>query len=489
MQQAEQILLLLFAFMSMGSLLIFFPLVLEQEKSFLSIDWILTIALYSLSCFIFALIPSTHVFLLTPANCCIIGSVVSCALLFRSWRKPIEPGLRILFWSLLVIVGIIFETIRQQGTFSDRVIFVMAAFSLTMTWQLYELARLSYVRGPTVLKLIFFFVLLGLILNITRAVSTFNTEFIQSSSIFNEEIFSRAIRWGAQAILMLIFFLIGTFYVQRQVYLRRQLVSSLAVKDTALSLEVAEKSQIQQLLNERETLIRSLIVAKKTSEMGALSAALAHELNQPLGAMQLNAECLQLELMHADPNVQLGQELVGRILSDNTRASNIIIALKQVFSNTVTSTQRIDLVTFINSLEGLFLPLAKQEKISLEILYDLSGPFYVNINEPEFQQVILNLLNNAIHALSGTAQDARRIQIELSKKNERVYLAVLDNGPGINPSLQATIFNLLSTNKFAGMGLGLWLSQHIVERHQGRLWLGEQPGWSTAFMIELPFSG
>lgn len=489
MQQAEQILLLLFAFISMGSLLSFSPLVLEQEKSFLSIDWILTIALYSLSCFIFAIVPSTHVVLLTPANFCIIGSFVSCALLFRSWRKPIEPGLRILLWSLLVVVGIIFETIREHGSFSDRVIFVMAVFSLTMTWQLYELARLSYVQGPAVLKLIFFFVLLGLILNITRAVSTFNTEFIRSSSIFNEEIFSRAIRWGTQAILMLTFFLIGTFYVQRQVYLRRQLVSSLSIKDTALSIEVAEKSQIQQLLNERETLIRSLILAKKTSEMGALSAALAHELNQPLGAMQLNAECLQLELINANPNIPLGQELVGRILSDNARASNIIVALKQIFSNTLSGTQRIDLATFIETLEELVLPLAKQEGITLEILHDLSGPFHVDINTPEFQQVILNLLNNSIQAFSGTAPDARRIQIELSKKNDRIYLAILDNGPGIDPSLQANIFNLLSTNKFAGMGLGLWLSQHIVERHQGRLWLGERPGWSTAFMIELPFSG
>ncbi|MEI7570608.1 MAG: HAMP domain-containing sensor histidine kinase [Alcaligenaceae bacterium] len=489
MQQAEQILLLLFAFISMGSLLSFSPLVLEQEKSFLSIDWILTIALYSLSCFIFAIVPFTHVVLLTPANFCIIGSFVSCALLFRSWRKPIEPGLRILLWSLLVVVGIIFETIREHGSFSDRVIFVMAVFSLTMTWQLYELARLSYVQGPAVLKLIFFFVLLGLILNITRAVSTFNTEFIRSSSIFNEEIFSRAIRWGTQAILMLTFFLIGTFYVQRQVYLRRQLVSSLSIKDTALSIEVAEKSQIQQLLNERETLIRSLILAKKTSEMGALSAALAHELNQPLGAMQLNAECLQLELINANPNMPLGQELVGRILSDNARASNIIVALKQIFSNTLSGTQRIDLATFIETLEELVLPLAKQEGITLEILHDLSGPFHVDINTPEFQQVILNLLNNSIQAFSGTAPDARRIQIELSKKNDRIYLAILDNGPGIDPSLQANIFNLLSTNKFAGMGLGLWLSQHIVERHQGRLWLGERPGWSTAFMIELPFSG
>lgn len=489
MQQAEQILLLLFAFMSMGSLLSFSPLVLEQEKSFLSIDWILTIALYSLSCFIFAIVPFTHVVLLTPANFCIIGSFVSCALLFRSWRKPIEPGLRILLWSLLVVVGIIFETIREHGTFSDRVIFVMAVFSLTMTWQLYELARLSYVQGPAVLKLIFFFVLLGLILNITRAVSTFNTEFIQSSSIFNEEIFSRAIRWGTQAILMLTFFLIGTFYVQRQVYLRRQLVSSLSIKDTALSIEVAEKSQIQQLLNERETLIRSLILAKKTSEMGALSAALAHELNQPLGAMQLNAECLQLELINANPNMPLGQELVGRILSDNARASNIIVALKQIFSNTLSGTQRIDLATFIETLEELVLPLAKQEGITLEILHDLSGPFHVDMNTLEFQQVILNLLNNSIQAFSGTAPDARRIQIELSKKNDRIHLAILDNGPGIDPSLQANIFNLLSTNKFAGMGLGLWLSQHIVERHQGRLWLGERPGWSTAFMIELPFSG
>jgi signal transduction histidine kinase len=67
-------------------------------------------------------------------------------------------------------------------------------------------------------------------------------------------------------------------------------------------------------------------------------------------------------------------------------------------------------------------------------------------------------------------------------------LSVSDTGKGIDPSLQTSIFNLLSTTKFAGMGLGLWLSQHIIERHKGRLYLTTRAGWSTPFMIELPLN-
>ena len=489
MQITEQIFLLLFALMSLGSLLSFSPLVIEQRMSSISAYWALTIGLYSTSFFLFALVPSVHPALLLPANFCIMGSFAFCTLLFRSWRTPVERPLLLAVWGLLVAAGLVYELIRQYGNFNERVIFVSAGFSLFIIWQLYELSSFINARGPSILKFIVVLALLNLGLNGARAVFAITVELGHTTDIFNEEIVSRATRWATQAVTMLIFFAIGTFYLQRQISDRLQLTRTLTSTDTALSLEVKEKAQIQQLLNERETLIRSLILAKKTSEMGALSAALAHELNQPLGAMQLNAECLQLELINANPNIPLGQELVGRILSDNARASNIIVALKQIFSNTLSGTQRIDLATFIETLEELVLPLAKQEGITLEILHDLSGPFHVDINTPEFQQVILNLLNNSIQAFSGTAPDARRIQIELSKKNDRIHLAILDNGPGIDPSLQANIFNLLSTNKFAGMGLGLWLSQHIVERHQGRLWLGERPGWSTAFMIELPFSG
>ena len=110
------------------------------------------------------------------------------------------------------------------------------------------------------------------------------------------------------------------------------------------------------------------------------------------------------------------------------------------------------------------------------------------MNPQEFQQVLLNLLNNAVQALSDMTEHERCIGITISKTGNRAYLSVSDNGNGIDPATQATIFNLLSSTKYAGMGLGLWLSQHIIERHKGRLYMTAQPGWATTFMIELPLN-
>ena len=266
------------------------------------------------------------------------------------------------------------------------------------------------------------------------------------------------------------------------------MIGALSSKDSALSSEIEEKNQVQQLLVERDELIQSLISAKKSAEVGALSAALAHELNQPLCAIQLNAECLQMELSSVVTNPLITQELTSRILADNHRASEIISALKQIFSNTTFVPQRIDLVGVMSSLEKLFLPLAKKENISIRRNYPISGRCHVEVNPQEIQQVLLNLLNNAVQALSEVVDHERCIEISISKTNNRAYLSISDNGKGIDPAAHATIFNLLSSTKYAGMGLGLWLSQHIIERHKGRLYLTTQPSWATTFMIELPLN-
>jgi signal transduction histidine kinase len=329
---------------------------------------------------------------------------------------------------------------------------------------------------------------LSLLLILTRTFITLNINLSHVSNIFSEELVTRFLRWSAQATALLTFFAIGTFYLQRQLSERRQMIDSLQSKDSALYSEIQEKTQVQQLLAERDELIQSLISAKKSAEVGALSAALAHELNQPLCAMQLNTECLQMELSSVVTNPLMRQELISRILADNQRASEIITALRQIFSNTTLVPQRVDLVEVMSSLEKLFLPLAKKENVSIRRNYPITGGCHVLVNPQEFQQVLLNLLNNAVQALSDITDRERCIGITISKTGNRAYLSVADNGNGIDPTTQATIFNLLSSNKYAGMGLGLWLSQHIIERHKGRLYVAAQPGWATTFMIELPLN-
>jgi len=487
-QIAEQVFIVLFAVMALGLLFSFSPLLDKQNGTSVSGYWALSVGLFAGGYFIFALVPSLSPVLLTPANFCVLGAYIFSGVLFRSWRQPIERPLLIAVWGVLIVLGIIFEAIRQNGDFADRVVFVTTIFIIALVWQGYEVARLISAQGPIILKYIFSLIVLSLLLILTRTFITLNINLSHVSNIFSEELVTRFLRWSAQATALLTFFAIGTFYLQRQLSERRQMIDSLQSKDSALYSEIQKKTQVQQLLAERDELIQSLISAKKSAEVGALSAALAHELNQPLCAMQLNTECLQMELSSVVTNPLMRQELISRILADNQRASEIITALRQIFSNTTLVPQRVDLVEVMSSLEKLFLPLAKKENVSIRRNYPITGGCHVLVNPQEFQQVLLNLLNNAVQALSDITDRERCIGITISKTGNRAYLSVADNGNGIDPTTQATIFNLLSSNKYAGMGLGLWLSQHIIERHKGRLYVAAQPGWATTFMIELPLN-
>lgn len=488
MQIAEQVFIVLFAIMALGLLFSFSPLLDKQNSSSINGYWALSVGLFAGGYFIFALVPSLSPVLLTPANFCVLGAYIFSGVLFRSWRQPIERPLLIAVWSVLIVLGITFEAIRQNGDFADRVVFVTTIFIIALVWQGYEVARLISAQGPIILKYIFSLIVLSLLLILTRTFITLNINLSHVNNIFSEELVTRFLRWSAQATTLLTFFAIGTFYLQRQLSERRQMIDSLQSKDSALYSEIQEKTQVQQLLVERDELIQSLISAKKSAEVGALSAALAHELNQPLCAIQLNAECLQMELSSVATNPLIKQELISRILDDNQRASEIITALRQIFSNTTMVPQRVDLVNTMSTLEKLFVPLAKKENITIRRNYPTTGGYRVLVNPQEFQQVLLNLLNNAVQALSDITDRERCIGITICKTGNRAYLSVADNGNGIDPAIQATIFNLLSSDKYAGMGLGLWLSQHIIERHKGRLYLTKQPDWATTFTIELPLN-
>jgi signal transduction histidine kinase len=488
MQVAEQVFLILFAVMALGLLFSFSPLLDKENSTVHNGYWVLSVCLYAGGFVLFALVPSLHPALLTPANICVLGTYIFCGLLFRSWRQPIERWLLVAAWGVLLMLGITYEAIRQNGDFADRVIFVTIIFAIALAWQGYEVARLIYAKGPIILKFIFGLVVLTFLLTLARTFTTLNLNLSHVNNIFNEELVTRFLRWSTQAITLLTFFSIGTFYLRRQLSERRQMIASLQSKDSALVSEIEEKNQVQQLLVERDELIQSLISAKKSAEVGALSAALAHELNQPLCAIQLNAECLQMELSSVVKNPLIEQELVSRILADNNRASEIITALRQIFSNITFVPQRLDLIEIMSSLDKLFVPLAKKENISIRRNYPIAGGCYVEVNPQEFQQVLLNLLNNAVQALATITDHGRCIGITIRKTDTRAYLSVSDNGKGIDPTTHATIFNLLSSTKYAGMGLGLWLSHHIIERHKGRLYTESQPGWATTFMIELPLN-
>ena len=273
-----------------------------------------------------------------------------------------------------------------------------------------------------------------------------------------------------------------------------QLASKLPMEKISLNMKIikiegnklqTENEEIKTLLIERENLISNLLKANKTAATGALSASIAHELNQPLGASQLNIQFLQKKLSEGNLTTEQNQEFLNALLADNQRASNIIQSLRSIFSDGKIGVERIDIVELIESVLKIAQPEIQAQ--SIQVVLRLESQSFINANRGEIQQVLLNLINNAIQALSDSALSPRVIQIESRDVSEGIQFLVSDNGGGVPLDAQAHLFVLLSSsNKRSGMGLGLWLCHHIVSRHGGHIRYQNAPNGGAEFIVFLP---
>jgi signal transduction histidine kinase len=245
-----------------------------------------------------------------------------------------------------------------------------------------------------------------------------------------------------------------------------------------------EKARIQALLDERERMVGSLLKANKTAATGALSASIAHELNQPLGASNLNIQFLKMKLEKGMLNLELGKEILDSLEHDNKRAATIVKSLRSIFTEGDSNAQEVQLGDLISSVLDIVKPELKSKNIQIQLRVD--DDLVIMVNSSEIEQVILNLLNNAIQALAKSGTLQRRIAIEAIKAGQLVRLTVSDNGSGVPVEFKPHLFELLSTTKQTGMGLGLWLCKHIVTRYSGSIHHEDAIGGGAKFVIELP---
>jgi signal transduction histidine kinase len=245
-----------------------------------------------------------------------------------------------------------------------------------------------------------------------------------------------------------------------------------------------EKARIQALLDERERMVGSLLKANKTAATSALSASIAHELNQPLGASNLNIQFLKMKLEKGMLNPELGKEILDSLEHDNKRAATIVKSLRSIFTEGDSNTQEVQLGDLISSVLNIVKPELKSKNIQIQLRVD--DDLVIMVNPSEIEQVILNLLNNAIQALAKSGTLQRRIAIEAIKTGKSAQLSISDNGTGVSLEFKSHLFELLSTTKQTGMGLGLWLCKHIVTRYGGSIHHEDAEGGGAKFVMELP---
>jgi PAS domain S-box-containing protein len=226
-------------------------------------------------------------------------------------------------------------------------------------------------------------------------------------------------------------------------------------------------------------------VARVTS-LGALTASIAHEVNQPLSGIITNASTC-LRMLAADPpNVDGALETARRTIRDGNRASEVVTRLRALFANKAITTDSVDLNEAAREVIALLLSELQTSRVILrsEFADDLPP---VTGDRVQLQQVILNLLRNASDAMSGVEDRPRQLVIRTERdEDDHVRLTVQDAGVGFPAEAQDRLFEAFYTTKDDGMGIGLSISRSIIESLQGRLWAAPNDGPGATFAFAIP---
>jgi C4-dicarboxylate-specific signal transduction histidine kinase len=226
--------------------------------------------------------------------------------------------------------------------------------------------------------------------------------------------------------------------------------------------------------------------ANRVATMGQLTASIAHEVNQPIAASVTNAHAALRWLGAQRPNLDEARLALGRIVENGNRAGAVINRIRTLIKK---APPRSDSITINDAIrEVIELTHGESVKNGVSVRTELAdGLPLVEGDRVQLQQVILNLVVNAIEAMSGTNEPPRELLLstEMSEPGF-VRVAVQDSGPGLAPEAFERLFDAFYTTKPSGLGLGLSICRSIIEAHGGRLWATANEPRGAVFQFTLP---
>lgn len=251
----------------------------------------------------------------------------------------------------------------------------------------------------------------------------------------------------------------------------------------ATGIDVTEQRQAERELSIRQ---RELIRVRRLYTVGALTALLAHELNQPLGAIVAFGEASLGQLQGDECDERLKRNLT-QIVEQAQRASRVIREVGRFVARDKSEGTPTELSTALGSACNLVSALARARGVRLTCAID-EQRLRVTMPALELEHILLNLLQNAIDALrdAGTVGGSISVRICYQTGDDRVQIGVEDTGPGISAELTDKVFGPLYTTKMDGLGLGLSICRSIVEGYGGKLWAEAKPGGK--FYLQLPIA-
>lgn len=246
---------------------------------------------------------------------------------------------------------------------------------------------------------------------------------------------------------------------------------------------------VTQRRNSEETLgaLRAdLARMAKINGLGVLTATIAHEVNQPLSGVITNASTCLRQLAAEPPCIEGAIDTARRTIRDGHRAAEVMTRVRALFSNKATVSEWVNLNEATREVIALSQSMLKSSRVMLkaELLDDM--PLVMG-DRVQLQQVIHNLLMNAAEAMCEVDDRPRQVVIRTERDTgDHVRLTVRDSGAGFGPKAVGKLFETFYTTKAGGMGIGLSISQSIIERHQGRLWAAPNDGPGVSFWFSIP---
>lgn len=247
--------------------------------------------------------------------------------------------------------------------------------------------------------------------------------------------------------------------------------------------DVTHRKQVEaELLRQRAELAH----VSRVSTLGELAASVAHELNQPLGAILANAEAAELFLEQEPPALHELRPILAAICKDDERAGEVIRRMRNLLRKRELERVPVDINSLVEDVLKLVSGDASLRGVSLSA--DLApGLPKVYGDRVHLQQVLLNLLVNGMDAMAGQACERRRMWVRSQAGAEnQIELAVIDSGQGVEPEKLKRLFEPFFTTKANGMGMGLSIARTIIEAHHGRIWAENNTTGGAAFRILLP---
>jgi signal transduction histidine kinase len=259
----------------------------------------------------------------------------------------------------------------------------------------------------------------------------------------------------------------------------------IAIENTRLIAELRQRTDqlglsVAELQRERNN---------KLMNLEAMAASISHEVRQPLTSIAANGRAAQRFLGHLPPNVEDARSALNRMIGDSHRASQVFDNIRALFGKADEGYEPIDANELIRAQLATFQGDLEHHGItaSVKLLEDLPE---IVAHKGQLQQVLINLVRNAIEAMQADKNDHRVLRVSSGRHgDDKIILSIEDSGPGIDPKHAQNIFDAFVTTKSHGMGLGLALCRMIIERHSGELSVSSAHPRGSIFRIVLPIFG